>query len=242
MKKASMILVAFALLTFGMVGCDRNDDIPDNPITPTDPSEISTGEWVDLGLPSGLLWANCNIGATEPEDYGDYFAWGETQAKIEYNWTNYAFAEGDDDGSLSFTKYRPRYNPWDTCYTDTLTRLEPMDDVATVSLGNGARMPTKKDFEELRRYTTKEWTTVYGVEGIKCTASNGNTIFLPAAKYSGGWFSPKGFYWTSDLHSLNCRYASSATFTESTDFGLGFENNERYKGFTVRAVKSPSDK
>ena len=99
-------MAVLSLLTFGMVSCDRNDDItdnPTNPTNPTDPSDPTTGDWIDLGLPSGLLWAKCNIGATTPEGYGDYYAWGETQTKEDYGWVTYTY--GDYDTAYHLYKY-----------------------------------------------------------------------------------------------------------------------------------------
>ncbi|MBR3783332.1 MAG: hypothetical protein IKJ78_02545, partial [Bacteroidales bacterium] len=133
--------------------------------------------WVDLGLPSGLLWATCNVGADTPEEFGDYFAWGETQPKDEYTWDNYRF--GSDQ--MHLTKYCSQQEYGLDGFTDSLTTLKSEDDAAA-SLGDGARTPTREEWQELMDNTTSEWTTQNGVKGIKFTASNGNAIFLPAAE------------------------------------------------------------
>ena len=125
-----------------------------------DVNDIADGhEWVDLGLPSGLKWATCNVGADSPEDYGDYFAWGETTTKSDYTSSNYNYSS----------------NP---------TTL-PLDrDAAYTNWGTSWRMPTKAEIEELcnTSYTTWTWTTQNGVSGCRVTSKvNGNSIFLPAA-------------------------------------------------------------
>ena len=129
-------------------------------------------DYVDLGLPSGTLWATCNVGASSPEEYGDYFAWGETEPKDTYDWWTYFDTE--DDGS-TFKKYNN---------DGGLTELLPEDDAATVNWGSGWQMPSLDQIDELINcnYTTTEWTTLNGVNGRKVTSrSNGNSIFLPAA-------------------------------------------------------------
>ncbi len=146
---------------------------------------IDGHELVDLGLPSGTLWAACNVGATRPEDYGDYFAWGETtgykNGKTDFSWSTYKYCNGYSD---TITKYcfnsRYGYNG----FTDTLTELLPEDDAACVNWGNDWRMPSKEQFDELinSSYTSTKWTTQNGVYGRKITSiSNGNSLFLPAA-------------------------------------------------------------
>ena len=99
-------------------------------------------DYVDLGLPSGILWATCNVGATVPEDYGDYFAWGETESKTNYGWNTYQYCMGN----LSLlTKYCNNSSYGYNGFTDNLTILEPSDDATTVNLGADWRMPTKEE-------------------------------------------------------------------------------------------------
>jgi len=151
--------------------------------------------YVDLGLPSGLLWATCNVGADSPEDYGDYFAWGETQPKDTYNWSTYQYCNGT---SNTLTKYCNNSNYGYNGFTDNLTTLLPEDDAATANWGSDWRMPTKEEWQELLGNTTNTWTTQNGVNGWLCTASNGNTLFLPA----GGFrlrSDDFGAYWSSSL-------------------------------------------
>ena len=190
--------------------------------------------WVDLGLPSGLLWAKCNLGANAPEEYGNYYAWGETTTKDVYEWSTYAY--GNDTNAL--TKYCDNAEYGLNGFTDNLTTLQAMDDAATAALGSGARMPTKEEWQELINNTTVEWTTMNGVNGRKFTAANGNTLFLPAA----------GFRVGSELRLAgsfgNCWSSSLVTGSPDNAWDFFFVSIERsmrslYRccGFSVRAVR-----
>ena len=134
-------------------------------------------EWVDLGLPSGLKWATCNVGANTPEEYGDYFAWGEVEPKETYNWSTYKYGSDDDE----LTKYCDKSSYGNNGFTDNKTVLDPEDDAATVNWGGAWRMPTTEEQQELINNCTWTWTTQNGVNGYKVTGPNGNSIFLPAA-------------------------------------------------------------
>ena len=197
-----------------------------------------THPYIDLGLPSGLLWATCNVGADNPEDYGDYFAWGETQPKDDYSWSTYQYSNGSFGNAL--TKYCTNSSYGYNGFTDNLTNLLPEDDAATANWGGDWRMPTKEEWQELRNNTTVIWTAQNGVYGRLFTAANGNSIFLPAAgfhtddlHYYAGSF---GDYWSS---SLNTDVPDGAW---GLDFGSGNEYNlsgySRQAGFTVRPVRS----
>ena len=161
--------------------------------------EITTSyehEYVDLGLPSGTLWATTNVGATNPEDYGDYFAWGETvpygkedlsnatnynyagtYVKTNYNWDTYKWCNGTSD---TFTRYCRNSSYGYNGYSDTLTELLPEDDAATVNWGQKWQMPSMDQLDELRSNCTWTWTTRNGVNGREGVGPNGNSIFLPA--------------------------------------------------------------
>ena len=140
---------------------------------------INSHEYVDLGLPSGLLWATCNVGATTPEEYGDYFAWGETSPKDEYtegNCSTYGKEMSDIAGDAQY-------------------------DAATANWGGRWRMPTYDEMNELRKNCTWKWTTQNGVNGYKVTGPSGASIFLPAAGYRYGsslnLAGSDGYYWSS---------------------------------------------
>ena len=192
-------------------------------------------DWVDLGLPSGLLWATCNLGATKPEKYGDYYAWGETQPKTTYGWDTYKYCKGSRQ---SLAKYCSISSYGYNGFTDNLTTLQPVDDAATTKLGNGARMPTKADWQELIDNTTSEWTTMNGVEGRKFTAANGKSLFLPAAgsRWDGSLddAGSYGLYWSSSLSADYPSYAWGCYFRSG---GVGMYDDDRYSGRTVRAVR-----
>lgn len=142
--------------------------------------------FVDLGLPSGTLWATCNVGADSPEEEGKYFAWGETSEKSTYyDWSHYEYCKGT---VTTLTKYCTVEKWSGNLSMDGLTELLPEDDAATVNLGAEWQMPIKAQFEELfnNSYTTTEWTTLNGMKGAMITSkSNGRSIFLPASGYRG---------------------------------------------------------
>lgn len=152
---------------------------------------------VDLGLPSGTKWACCNVGASKPEDYGDYFAWGETSTKSTYDDSTYRWCNGD---IYELTKYN---NDSSFGTIDNRTQLELNDDAARANWGGLWRMPTIAELEELKANCSYEWTTVNGVKGGKFTSRlNGRSIFLPAAGCwrSGASFCGElGYYWSSSL-------------------------------------------
>lgn len=218
--------------TMVLTSCSDNKD------NTAQPQEVAA-EWVDLGLPSGLLWATRNIGADGPEGYGDYFAFGETAPKSEYHCFTYRFCTPTpDDNYETITKY----NTVDSLGTvDNLTTLEPMDDVATVLLGDGARTPTADDWSELIDNTTSEWTTMNGVNGRRFTAANGNSIFLSAC---GGYGDPSyglqhlgiaATYWSSQIRVDKPMGAWSLYFNADTVYLFA---PYRDCGRTVRPVRA----
>ena len=188
--------------------------------------------YVDLGLPSGLLWATCNVGADAPEEYGDYFAWGETAPKDTYNWSTYQYCMGSYN---TLTKYCDKSGFGYNGFTDTLTILLPEDDAATASWGDGWRMPTKEEWQELCQNTTHSWTTQNGVYGSRFTASNGNSLFLPAADRDGSTFIRYGHYWSSSLFTSRSDCASGRRIGSDGCTGSGIS---RYYGYSVRPVRS----
>ena len=147
MKRFTKVLVAVMLMTAMIfaVGCKK-----DNVEEPGGGNGTYNGyAYVDLGLPSGLLWATCNVGANHPEDYGFYFAWGETTPKDYYDWNTYQYANGTSWEDPQLTKYCNVSGYGYNGFIDNLTTLLPEDDAATANCGSGWRMPTKDDFQEL---------------------------------------------------------------------------------------------
>lgn len=188
-------------------------------------------DWVDLDLPSGLLWATRNVGATSPEDYGDYFAWGETTLKEVYYWSTYRYCNGNYN---ELTKYCNMSGFGHNGFTDNLTILQPDDDAATANYGG--RTPTRAEWVELIDNTTYQWTTQNGVYGFLFTAANGNSLFLPAAGYR--WDAlydagSEGAYWSSSLDNYP-HYASYLFFRYGS---LGMYFDYRNYGLSVRAVR-----
>ena len=193
-------------------------------------------EYVDLGLPSGTLWATCNVGASTPEGYGNYYAWGETSTKGTYNWSTYRYADGDDN---RLTKYCNKSDYGNNGFTDNLTTLQSGDDPAT-SWGSGWRTPTKAQWEELLANTTNEWTTRNGKSGRLFTSKkNGQTLFLPAAGhryrsslyYAGSY----GRYWSSSLYTDTPDDAWLLNFASDNCY---MNNDYRSSGRSVRPVRS----
>ena len=191
-------------------------------------------EYVDLGLPSGLLWATCNVGADSPDDYGDYFAWGETETKSDYNWDTYKWCNGDYH---DLTKYCTDSHHGTV---DNKTVLEPADDAAHVNWGGGWRMPTKDDWQELYDNCTWTWMSDGDVGGYRVTGSNGHSLFLPAAGYRIGaslnGAGSGGYYWSSSLDSSDPNGAYNVYFDSGDVYPRGDYN--RCLGFAVRPVRA----
>ena len=193
----------------------------------SDPGE----EVVDLGLPSGLKWRGWNVGASKPEEYGNYYAWAETSPKSNYSSSNYKYpATNLGDGMIVYAKYDST-----PIHGDGKTVLEPEDDAASVNLGNGWRTPTFNEFKELRENCTWAWTTRNGVNGMLVTGPNGKSIFLPG----GGWYTNTtltgkttyGSYWTA---------TGSGDIAHAVDFAKGYVDKAvlaRSDGRSVRPVK-----
>ena len=186
-------------------------------------------EYVDLGL--SVKWATCNVGASKPEEYGDYFAWGETQPKSNYNWSTYKYCNGSYN---TLTKYN---NSSSYGTVDNKTQLELSDDAARANWGGSWRMPTKAERDELRNNCTWTWTTQNGVNGYKVTGTNGNSIFLPAAGYRNDsslkGAGSDGRYWLSSLYSGSPNFAWDVRFNSSY---VNRSYGNRDFGFSVRPV------
>lgn len=172
---------------------------------------INDHEWVDLGLPSGIKWATCNVGASSPSEYGNYFAWGETSPKAEYTAAN------------SLISDRSHTELESAGIINSSGTLTSSYDAATANWGSPWRMPTKAEFEELEKECNWTWTTDNGTNGYIVTGPNGKTIFLPAAgnrldtSYYAGEF---GYYWSASAGDGN-----------SLVYDLGFDSKHRVVGW-----------
>ena len=220
-----------------------NDGNTDNPRTITvtgdatytaifaaNPNGNESGhEYVDLGLPSGTKWATCNVGANKPEEYGNYYAWGETTTKATYSGNTYTLTT---DGGSTFTRYNT---------TDGKTTLELADDAARANWGGAWRMPTDAEWTELRENCTWTWTSDYngtGVAGRIVTSNiNCNSIFLPAAGFrfidpllNAGYY---GLYWSSSLYT---DYPYNAWCVNFGSDNVSRGNDGRDYGRSVRPV------
>ena len=200
---------------------------------------------IDLGLPSGTKWACCNVGASNPEDYGDYFAWGETTGynggKTNFDWSTYKWCNGSYS---SMTKYCTKSSYGNNGFTDDKTELDPEDDAAYVNWNPAWRMPSIDQYSELinSNYTTTELTTQNGVYGRKITSKmegyEGNFVFLPAAgdrsNSSLGNAGSYGDYWSRSLYESGPGYARYLYFDSGS---IGTDRNYRYRGRSVRPVR-----
>ena len=192
-------------------------------------------EYVDLGLPSGLKWATCNVGADTPEANGDYYAWGETAPKDNYSWGTYTWCNGNYN---NLTKYNTKSN-YGT--VDNKTTLDPEDDAAAANWGGKWRMPTNDEWTELRNECT--WTWVEGYNGTDkngyevTSKTNGNSIFLPATgyRYYGSLYDAggRGYYWSSSLGTDSPDVAWLVGFYSG---GVGRDYYGRCYGLSVRPV------
>lgn len=196
-----------------------------------------THEYVDLGLPSGTQWATRNVGASAPEDYGDYFAWGETTPKEEYTWDNYKWCNGD---WKTMTKYCINNSYGYNGFTDGKKELDPEDDAAYKNWGAPWRMPTTEQQKELCNLCAWQWVTRNGVNGHLVTGPNGNTLFLPATfdlSQSNDNEDFRGSYWLRMLSSIDSYLATSLYFVS---WNWDRKDYDRYEGLPVRAVRVPA--
>jgi hypothetical protein len=218
-----------------------------------DPSSDDGHDYVDLGLPSGTLWATCNVGADTPESFGGYFAWGETvpsgqedtsntmnyayagnYTKTYYDWSTYKWCEGSNN---KMTKYCTSSSYGYHISIDNKTVLDLEDDAAYVNWGQNWCMPTLTQWDELRTNCTWTWTTKDNVSGYEVTGTNGNSIFLPAAGYRfnksyGGLL--QGYYWS---RTLNDGVSNKALYLNFLSSNVYLYSIERCNGLSVRPVR-----
>ena len=221
-----------------------NETLPEmNPVSPSILSDESTivnvgslppGKigFVDLGL--SVKWATCNLGASLPEDPGDYYAWGETESKAEYSFRSYKFSESLGLLRNKYVKYNSQNG--NKGRIDHKTRLDKSDDAASIIIGNSCRIPTIEEFKELIEKCNLERTTYNGVKGLM-VSRNGNSIFLPALGYKSG---------RKLVENTKVIYMSSSLYPEYPDYAWTFYCTERkpdicclyrYYGFPIRSVK-----
>lgn len=186
-----------------------------------------TGEAIDLGLPSGTKWANCNVGAMKPEEHGDYYAWGETEVKESY----------PQDDYFNDWRINSQIEEFSSCISGT------QYDVAHVKWGGNWRMPTEDDIDELIMFCSKERTVINGVEGWSFTGPNGNSIFIPLSgqfiESSVSYLERGGYIWSGTPNTNSSSYSSAITLHLGNS---GFEPVKSYRlgyiGLPVRPVMS----
>lgn len=215
--KALAAIMLMMIFVFSSVGCHSKKS--------SNSGKVNGHDYVDLELPSGTLWATCNVGAEKPEEFGSYFAWGEINTKNTYNWTSY-----------KFNPYSPLFG--------SQKRLQAENDAATVNWGDGWCTPDFSIWMELYQNTTSVWTTQNGVNGRLFSSKNGQTMFLPATgkicdsdfggKRLNCCFSESGYYWTSALNIDEPRHAIGFYF-DSTVYSVS-ASHCRSEGHTIRPV------
>lgn len=244
MKTKTYLIVSIALLTGMSVWAQKPvtvsiyDDCSKNGKTEDIRSvgEENGRTWVDLGLPSGLKWASCNVGAYAPEGYGYYYAWGETERRKDLSWLSYKYANSN---STELTKYCNDASYGYKGFTDYKTTLKPEDDAAHVNWDGNWRMPTDAEWKELIENCTWTWTWQNDIRGYRVTSkTNSNSIFLPAAGelYINERYDTvgrRGNYWSSSLSTDEPDHARCLVF--SSDYAVS-RDKSRNNGFSVRPV------
>ena len=216
-----------------LVGCTYSKHNEDEDL-PSIPDEVDK-EYnpVDLGLPSGLLWADRNVGADSPYECGNYFAWGEVETKDYFSWATYKWYNAENNGMNKYCTIADYGN------VDDKTVLEPADDAATINMGKKWRMPTEEEQRELFEQCVCTWTTEYAIPGYKVTGPNGNSIFLPATGFCKEdrirFVGVNSYYWSATLYK-DYQYYSTYVFFNSDKKG-NIACNNRYNGLAVRAVR-----
>ena len=228
-------------------------------MTPPEPTDFApaAAEAVDLGLPSGTKWANMNVGAEKPEDYGLYFAWGETVGYgsdtsdgRDFGWASYKWMNEGESSWKQIKKYQIQDGRTSACWYqlnedtgdyefigDGKAVLDPEDDAAHANWGGDWRMPTHEDFEELLANTTNEWITLGAVSGRRFTSkTNGNSIFLPAAgRLDRSLIDVDyGHYWSS---MVDPSYSPNACYLRLFSYEVYTGYNTRSNGRSIRPVQ-----
>ncbi len=233
MKKYRLIVLSIISVAGMLASCNGNGKTAEAEIERTVEEVATTGtlaghDWVDLGL--SVHWATCNVGASNSEEYGDYFSWGELSAKVNYEWSTYSMCKGSDN---ALTKYCNISKYGESDFTDNLTTLEVSDDAATANWGNGWRIPTRAELQELLDKCTWTWkNNGYEVKGV-----NGNIIFLPIPGSRSGQAlfddGKRGEYWSNSVNTDYPCYAYDIFF-DSIEHRISYQN--RHYGNPIRPV------
>lgn len=237
--------MAFCSVAVLFAACEKNED--QQPVESEANFEQTGAEngygYVDLGLPSGLKWATCNVGADKPEACGNYYAWGETSPKAEYSWDTYKYMDSTlnvETGKLQLglTKYctNAKYGGG-AKFVDGKVSLDPEDDAAAVNMGGKWRMPSDSALMELEKECTWTWALKNGVKGYEVKGSNGHAIFLPASgcRYADGEYKvgSYGRAWSNTISGKNPNQGFNLFFSPDGTYDNYYD---RFAGYTVRAV------
>lgn len=230
MKQFNLLILAF--MTFA-ISCYAQKSV-----SSSSTGSIKGHEYVDLGL--SVKWATCNVGANKPEEYGDYFAWGETRTKKDYSWKKLKYCKYKE-GPITKVKFSKYVGGSESGIVDNKLILDPSDDAAHVNWGASWRMPTKEEQSELRERCDWKWTTQNGVDGFLVTSKiNGKSIFLPAAGYRDGKdLRVAGFcgcYWSSSFCGNGVSYAAWDIKFKFHMYLVDYGGGNRNEGYSVRPV------
>lgn len=230
------IFLCYALMAMGQGQIKRPHRTVKPKVEISEPDGYINGHgYVNLGLPSGLKWATCNVGAVSPSDYGGFYAWGETKTKSYYDWDNY------------FDTWDNRNDSKNLYNNSRMKLIVPSSghETARENWGGTWRMPTEPEFKELLVKCRWVWTSINGHGGYKVIGPNGKSIFLPAAGYiiptshiSAGIF---GSYWTNALGSFtpnDARYLHFGDRNKTTSYIISCYNGTRCHGRSVRSVSN----
>lgn len=232
MKKIIWTISIFAIVAL-LPSCYEEDEI-DN-IKNVYSDSLDEHEYVDLGLPSGTLWATTNVGAADPFGYGAYYAWGETEIKNSFEWGNYKHMRVGESTWEGINKYN---------VNDGLKNLSADDDAATANWGKDWKTPTAEQWIELRKECMWRWTSSYNMSHVSGyivmnPQNNDIHIFLPAAgycidsrlRYAGEY----GSYWSSTVRNGKIYDAGDLCFMKNN---IGKNTDLRYYGYTIRPVRA----
>lgn len=224
MARKTLALATIMMMSMAFTACssDNNDPTPDP----------DADKYVDLGL--SVKWAKCNLGATQPLAYGNYYAWGETAPKSKYENENYKWADKANPNKM--TKYCPNNLYCDPSCIDGKSVLDPEDDAATANLGSPWRMPTAEEIDELIKKCTWKKFIVNGKMAFEVTGPNGKSIVLPAGGFGIDIFhevGEQGHYWSKTLYTDKSNEAQNLNY-----FNLGgmITCTPRSTGMLIRPV------
>ena len=232
--KAYNVFSICGLLTLVAYPSCNNDDETDKPVVYLSCPDNNHPHMIDLGLPSGTMWACCNVDATAPEKFGGHYAWGETNEKADYRAESYQYCTGQDNNGDGRYDEEPQFQH----IGDDIAGSEY--DVAHVKWGKSWRMPTLDQIIELVDKCSWKWTSQNDVNGIAVSGKNGGSIFLPAADCRRNDIPTHedlcGYYWSSTLINFDEYDANYLIFDSQSWAYRHYARTYRYFGYSVRPV------